>query len=72
MFLDLRIVLLPEEFEDVHEEFEAITGQECDEAATSLNDEEFKEAAEEAIRRVRKRRAKLNKKKAVEEDAYIV
>ncbi len=66
MFLDLRIVLLPEEFEEVHEQFESITRQECDEAATSLNDDEFKEAAEEAIRRVRKRRAMLNKKKKVD------
>jgi len=67
---DLRIIVPPEEVDEWHEEFEAITGEECDDAATTLSDEEFEEVVKEILKRLRKKKVRLSKEEE-EEVSYI-
>jgi len=44
---------------ELDEEVERITGKECDDAAKTLSDGDFKRVAEEAMENIRKRKKKL-------------
>ena len=55
----LKIPITPEiPKRDIDKEFERITGKECDDAAKTLNDQDFRQAMERAMRQLLEKKKK--------------
>ena len=62
----LKIPISPElPKREIDEEFEKITGKECDDAAKTLTDEEFKQAMEKAMKQLLEKKKKEKKEEPI-------